>query len=197
MGFVRTRQGLDLPDVELLFTPGAFDSRTWFPGWRDAGPSVFSVSAFLMRPKSRGSVELRSSDPLDAPRITLGALADDEDVATLVSAVRMIRSFMATGPAANIVDREILPGRDHESDKAIASHLRQTVRTMQHPTSTCMMGRGPDAVVDPQLRVHGIDCLRVVDASIMPQIIGGHTNAPTIMIGEKGADLILDRAQSR
>ncbi|MGY3505070.1 GMC family oxidoreductase [Bradyrhizobium sp. USDA 4471] len=196
MAFVRTRPELERPDVELLFTPASLTARVWFPGWRKPNGATLAISAFLMRPASRGSVSLRSPDPHAPPRIHLNLLGEPEDKATLLAAMRMVREFMAREPVASLVERELSPGRELMSDEALLSHLRRTIRTMQHPTSTCAMGIGDDAVTDPELRVRGAERLRVVDASVMPQIVGGHTNAPTIMIAEKAADMILGRSGS-
>jgi choline dehydrogenase len=197
MAFCRTLPELDRPDVEFVFTPAALNARIWFPGWRSPNGKTIGVASWLMRPASRGWVKLRSADPLAPPRIQLNLLAEPEDRATLLRGLRMIREFMATEPAASLVESETVPGPQASSDEALAAHARSVMRTMQHPTSTCTMGTGSDAVVDPQLRVRGIAGLRVIDASIMPVIVGGHTNAPTIMIGEKGSDLVLGETLSR
>lgn len=196
MAFIRTRQELERPDIELLFTPSALNARTWFPGWRKSSGATLAISAFLMRPASRGSVCLRSPNPRAPPRIHLNLLGEPEDRTTLLAAMRMVREFMAGEPVASLVAGELGPGREFTSDEALLSYLRRTIRTMQHPTSTCAMGIGDDAVTDPELRVRGTERLRVVDASVMPQIVGGHTNAPTIMIAEKAADMILGRSGS-
>jgi choline dehydrogenase len=193
MAFCRTRRELERPDIELLFTPAAFDARIWFPGWRRNSGRTINISSFLMRPASRGWVKLRSADPCDPPRILLNVLAEESDRTALLNGLRLIREFMATSPASSLVEKELTPGLESNSDAALIAHIRRVIRTMQHPTSTCSMGIGHDAVVDPELRVHGLDGLRVIDASIMPIIVGGHINAPTIMIGEKGADLVLGR----
>jgi choline dehydrogenase len=193
MAFCRTRLGLERPDVELHFSPAPMDARVWFPGWRSPIGRSIGISTFLMRPASRGWVRLRSTDPRDPPRIFLNLLGEKEDRDTLLRGLRLVRSFMATAPAASLVSHERVPGVETQSDEELAAHIRQVVRTMQHPVGTCAMGIGSDAVVDPQLRVRGLQGLRVIDASIMPVIVGGHTNAPTIMIAEKGADLALGR----
>jgi choline dehydrogenase len=108
----------------------------------------------------------------------------------------MLREFMATEPAASLVTDELIPGPEAQSDDALAAHIRRVIRTAQHPIGTCAMGIGHEAVVDAELKVHGVSNLRIIDASIMPVIVGGHTNAPTIMIGEKGADLVRGRAHA-
>ena len=191
MAFVRTRPDLERPDVELLFTPASLNARIWFPGWRKANGSTLGVSMFLMRPVSRGSVHLRSSDPRQPPRIHLNLLGEPEDRSTLLAAMRLVREFMTGQPLTSLIEDELASGRETLSDGTLLTQLRGTIRTMQHPTGTCAMGNGDQAVTDPELRVRGTERLRVVDASVMPQIVGGHTNAPTIMIAEKAADMIL------
>jgi choline dehydrogenase len=193
VAFCRTRVELERPDVEFLFTPAALDARVWFPGWRRSAASDIGISSWLMRPESRGWVKLRSADPLDAPRILLNLLSEPGDRDTLLKSLRMVREFMATQPAASLVTAETLPGSETRSDEALLAHIRRVIRTPQHPAGTCAMGHGPQAVVDAELKVHGVSNLRVIDASIMPVIVGGHINAAAIMIGEKGADLVKGR----
>jgi choline dehydrogenase len=193
MAFVKTREGLDRPDIQLLFSPTGMDAVVWFPGVRKGKGHVLSLAGTLLRPQSRGWVKLRSADPADPPRILINLLADPEDLASLRRSIRFTREFMSAQPAAGLVARELIPGPDISSDEALNAYLRATTTTAHHPTSTCAMGIGEDAVVDAELKVRGIEGLRVVDASVMPRIIGGNTNAPAIMIAEKGADLILGR----
>lgn len=194
IAFCRTREGIERADVELLFTPASIEAQVWYPGWRPANGKKLAVSVSLMRPRATGHVRLRSADPTATPRITVNYLADAEDRATLLRAAHLVRSFMATEPAASLVTEEIFPGSAVSDDESIAGFIRSTARSMLHACGTCAMGVGDDSVVDPELRVRGVEGLRVVDASIMPTIITGHTNAPTIMIAEKAADLILGRA---
>ena len=193
MAFLKTREGLDLPDVQVLFSPVSMDGEVWFPGVRKGKGHTLSIMATLARPESRGWVKLRSPDPRDAPRILINLFEQPADLATLRRSIRLIRDFFQTEPAAGLVGRELLPGADAQSDAALDAHMRATSVTAHHPTSTCAMGVGEDAVVDAELKVRGLQGLRVIDASIMPRIITGNTNAPTIMIAEKGADLILGR----
>jgi choline dehydrogenase len=140
--------------------------------------------------KSRGNLRLRSSDPLDKPRILTNTLAEPEDMASLVAGVKLAREIASTGPLAEAAGREIYPGPGVVDDADIEAFVRRHVDLLYHPVGTCKMGTDAAAVLDPQLRVRGIDGLRVVDASVMPQIPGGNTNAPTIMIAERAADLI-------
>src|SRR5207247_1779406 len=144
----------------------------------------------LVSPKSRGRLWLRSSDPGDKPRILVNALTEPEDVQSLVAGVKLAREIVASEPLASAAGREIFPGADVQSDDDIEADVRRRMELIYHPVGTCRMGSDDGAVVDPQLRVRGVDGLRVVDASIMPLIPGGNTNAPTIMVGERAADLI-------
>jgi choline dehydrogenase-like flavoprotein len=192
-GFYRSRPGLQWPDVQFLISPISMAARPWFPGWRKGAGHVFSMANVVLHPKSRGEVTLRSTDPKDAPRILFNLLQAPEDRATFRAAVRFVRQFFATPPASTLVAEERMPGAAVQSDDEIDAWVRRTVGTAMHPTSTCAMGVETQAVVDAELRVRGLEALRVVDASVMPTIPGGNTNAPVIMIAEKAADLILGR----
>ncbi len=193
-GLIRTRPELDRPDLQMLVSPVSIFARPWFPGWRKGEGHRISMACVLLHPKSRGKVSLRSADPKAPPRIRLNLLEAEEDRRGLRDIIRFVRRFFATQPASGLVAAEQFPGTAVASDAEIDAHLRKTIGTAMHPTSTCAMGQGPDAVVDGQLRVHGLSGLRIADASIMPAIVGGNTNAPTIMIAEKAVDLILGRA---
>ena len=151
------------------------------------------MACVLLHPESRGKVSLRSADPRDKPKIQLNLLQAQADVDALRDIVKFVRKFFATAPAKEMVAEELKPGPTVQGDEAIESYLRANVRTAMHPTSTCAMGVDSMSVVDGQLRVHGLSGLRIADASIMPAIVGGNTNAPTIMIAEKAADLIRGR----
>jgi len=190
VGLVRTSPELDRPDLQFLVAPASIFARPWFPGWRKGWGHVISNSCVLLHPRSRGKVSLRSADPRDKPKIQLNLLQAEEDRIGLRNAVKFMRRLFAAAPASELVAREITPGPDVRDDAAIDAWLRANVRTAMHPTSTCAMGVDAMAVVDGQLRVHGLSGLRVADASIMPAIVGGNTNAPTIMIAEKAADLV-------
>jgi choline dehydrogenase len=189
-GLVRTRPDLDRPDLQMLVSPVSIFARPWFPGWRKGEGHRISLACVLLHPQSRGKVSLRSADPTAPPRIRLNLLQAEADRRGLRDIVRFVRRFFATEPAASLVAAEQFPGPGVRSDAELDAHLRKTVGTAMHPTSTCAMGTGPMAVVDGQLRVRGLDGLRIADASVMPTIVGGNTNAPTIMIAEKAADLV-------
>ncbi len=177
--FVRTRDGLAIPDVQLYAAVAG-----------SADPFDFAIVASLLRPRSIGRVTLRSGDPFVPPTIQPNFLADADDLRTFIDSVRLIRRLVRTPALASFTEAEIHPGPSHDSDEAIAAWVRRALESTWHCSSTCKMGVDSLAVVDPQLRVHGVDALRVVDASIMPTTIGGNTNAAVLMIAEKAADLI-------
>jgi choline dehydrogenase-like flavoprotein len=179
--FLRTRAGLDRPDVQLHFLVGLVDdhARRLHYGYG------VSCHVAVLRPKSRGSVGLRSADPRAAPRIDPGFLTEADDLATLVAGVKRAREIMEGAPLAPHRGEELFAdGRD---DAALVAQIRRRADTIYHPVGTCRMGADPMAVVDPALRVRGLAGLSVVDASVMPTLVGGNTNAPTIMIAEKAA----------
>ncbi len=185
-GFLKTRPDLDIPDVQLHFVVATVDdhARKMHMG------HGFSCHVCLLRPKSRGAVTLASADPSAAPLIDPNFLGEVEDLEVMVAGFKLTRRIMEA-PALKSQATSEMFSAGVESDDQIRDFLRRRVDTVYHPVGTCMMG--PDAataVVDAQLRVHGLEGLRVVDASIMPTLIGGNTNAPTMMIGEKAADLI-------
>lgn len=187
-GFVRTREGLDRPDVQTLINPVAMNAQIWFPGWRKRIGDFISLSNVLLHPDSRGNVTLRSADPRAKPKILFNLLEEESDRAAFRRFVRFTRDIFAQPDAAALVKRELLPGGDVSTDAEIDAFVRQRIGTAMHPTSTCAIG----TVVDERLRVYGIEGLRVADCSIMPTIVGGNTNAPAIMIAEKASDMILD-----
>jgi choline dehydrogenase len=189
--FIRSRPGLPAPDLQFHFAPAYFADN----GFEEYDGHAISTGPVLVKPRARGWVRLRSADPAAKPRILTNSLAEAEDVEALAAGVRRAREIAATGPLAEVLGREILPGPEVDTEDAIAADIRRRVELLYHPVGTCRMGTGNDAVVGPDLRVHGLDRLRVVDASVMPVIPNGNTNAPTIMIAEKAADLI--RTKSR
>ena len=192
-GFYRTRPELEWPDVQFLVTPVSMAAQPWFPGWRKGVGHIFSAANVLLRPESRGEVTLRSTDPRDKPKIQFNLLKETADRESFRRMVRFARRFFDTEPAASLVSREIAPPPEVRTDEEIDAYVRKSVGTAMHPTSTCAMGDGPAAVLDEACRVRGLQGLRVVDASSMPTIVGGNTNAPVIMIAEKAADMILGR----
>jgi choline dehydrogenase len=193
MGFIRTREGLARPDAKVNVYPTNMDARVWVPWLRPSAGSNVSAFNILLRPVSRGRVSLASAEPQAAPRICLNVLAEREDVATLVRAFKWTRELFATAPLAGLVTQERLPGLQVRTDAQIEAYIRATVAVAHHAAGTCAMGTHAGAVLDAQLRVRGLEGLRVVDASAMPRVLGGNTNAPIIMMAEKAADLILGR----
>lgn len=188
-GFLRTRPELEIPDIQITFIPGLSLDTTRSKQRRHG----FLTHFYLARPKSRGRVAIASADPFAAPSIEPNSMAEEADRRVMRDGVRLVRNIMAQDAFARYRGEEISPGPDVENDEGIDSWLRANATTVWHPAGTCKMGSGEDAVVDSELRVHGIDGLRVVDASVMPEIIAGNTATPTIMIAEKAADMILGR----
>ena len=186
--FLKTDPGLDRPDFQLHFVIGIVDdhSRKLHLG------NGFSCHICALRPKSRGEVFLRSANPLAAPGIDPRFLSDPDDLRVTMKATRITRTLMATPPMAGYIHKELYI-KSELDDAQLEDHIRSRANTIYHPVGTCKMGTDDMAVVGPDLKVHGLDGLRVVDASVMPTLIGGNTNAPTIMIAEKAADMIRGR----
>jgi choline dehydrogenase len=186
--FVRTDPGLSAPNLELIFAPVPFEQEGLQPPSRHG----FTIASVLLQPRSVGEVRLRSADPAAAPVIDPRYLTDPEgqDAATLLHGIRLARRVAATEPLVRHVEAEFLPGEAAQDDEALRAHLRQSSQTLYHPVGTCAMGLDPGAVLDPALRVRGLDRLRVVDASAIPRLPRGHTNWPTVMLAERGAELI-------
>jgi choline dehydrogenase len=185
-GFIRSRPGVDFPDLQLTFMPLAIQPGTV----SDVGSHSYQVHIDLMRPRSTGHVKLHSADPKAPPSLLFNYLKDPQDREDLRTSVRLTREILAQPALAPFRGEELSPGPKAQSDAEIDAFVRQGVETCYHPVGTCRMGAGVDSVVDEHCRIHGIDGLRVVDASIMPAIVSGNTNAPTIMIAEKASDLI-------
>jgi choline dehydrogenase-like flavoprotein len=190
--FLRTRADLDRPDVQLHFVNGIVDdhARRLHHGYG------VTCHVAVLRPESRGSVGLRSADPREAPRIDPNFLASEADLETLLAGVKRAREIMEGAPLARHRGGELF-AEEGRSDDALVARIRRRADTIYHPVGTCRMGSDGLAVVDPALRVRGVDALSVVDASVMPTIIGGNTNAPTIMIAEKAAQRMTDRQAPR
>jgi choline dehydrogenase len=191
---VRTDPSLAQPDIQLMSNPVRMDAKIWWPLLSSRQDHRVTADAVVLHPESRGKVTLRSSSAADKPRIWLNVLATDGDLATARRGVRAARRIYSTAPQSALIDHEIAPGGGVLSDGDLNAYIRAQAGVTQHPVGTCAMGAGSDAVLDPHLRVRGIAGLRVVDASVMPTVPGGNTNAAVIMIAEKAADLILGRA---
>lgn len=190
--FVRSREGLEAPDVLLGWVPMLTEPTPTGPKLsRQSGMTCY---AHPMRPESKGHIHIASADPRRPPAIHFNFLSSPVDAELTVRAIRIAQSIM-TAPALKPLEvTEIAPGASRTTDDEILDWVRQAAETTYHPVGTCKMGTDPMAVVDPQLRVHGIDGLRVADASVMPTLTSGNTNAPSIMIGEKAADMMLRHA---
>ncbi len=189
--FCRSRPELASPDLQLLFTPASYDAARFGKLEREPG---MTVAVCPVRPDSRGSIMAQSPDPFAAPLITPNYLSDPNDQRVLSAGMRVTRNIFAAPAIAQHSAVEILPGPSIVSDDELADYSRRFGTTIFHPVGTCRMGEGPGAVVNARLRVHGIGGLRVIDASVMPTLTTGNTNAPTIMIGEKGAAMIQEDA---
>jgi choline dehydrogenase-like flavoprotein len=189
--FVRSRPGLPAPDLQFHVAPAYFNDN----GFDEHDGHAFTSGPVLITPRSRGHVRLRSADPSSPPRITTNSLAEPEDLAALVAGVRLARELAAAEPLRSMLGREMLPGAGVADDADLEADVRRRVELLYHPVGTCRIGVDDLAVVDPELRVRGLAGLRVVDASVMPVIPGGNTNAPTIMVAERAADLIRDRVR--
>ena len=191
-GFYKTDPKLERPDIQHIF----------MPAYRQPPPNMlayghgYSLNIILLRPKSRGTVTINANDPLKPPLVDPNMLSERKDLETLIPALKEGRRILRTPAFGPMRAVEVRPGPSIESDEEWADYIRTNAQTAYHPVGTCKMGNDISAVVDQRLRVHGVSCLRVVDASIMPMIVGGNTNAPTIMIAEKAADMIIEDAEN-
>ncbi|MBV9996139.1 MAG: GMC family oxidoreductase N-terminal domain-containing protein [Caulobacteraceae bacterium] len=188
MAYARSRPELENPDIVLNFLPLAINFEGDRPGMHPQ-PGI-SVAANVARPHSRGEIRLRSADPADPPIIDHRLVGDERDMRVLIEAGRLLARIYEAPALRSHVVGENIPSPLPSTDAEWTAYVRQSASIGYHPTSTCSMGEGPDAVVDAALRVRGVGALRVIDASAMPNIISGNTNAPTIMIAERGADLV-------
>jgi choline dehydrogenase-like flavoprotein len=190
LAFVKTRPELAVPDVEYMFPGSPVNAHLWFPGikapWRDA----FGIRPAILHPDSRGEVTLRSADPRDHVRIRFNPVSAPNDLPTLREGVKLGREIAMQKPMDPFRGEELSPGPGANTDAEIEAYIRRTTITVHHPASTCPIGMGPSAVLDPDLRVRGIEGLRVVDASAMPDLVTAHINACVLMMAEKAADLI-------
>lgn len=191
--FTRSRPDVDRPDIQFHMQPLSADK----PGEGAHRFSAFTSSVCQLRPFSRGHVEIRSADPLQYPAIHANYLSDERDHPVVIGGIRVARRIAAAPSLASRIVSEFTPGAQYQSDAELLEAARQYSQSIYHPACTCKMGNDPLAVVDERLRVRGIARLRVVDASIMPELVSGNTNAPVIMIAEKAADMIIEDGRSR
>lgn len=190
--FCKSRPDLAGPDIQFHILPATMDPDQLANGQKmvlEREPGL-TIAPCQLRPESRGTIRIKSPDPSAYPAIQPNYLSDRLDQEVTVAGLRWGRRIAAQTAMAPYVERELMPGAEVETDEQLLDHARTWGTTIYHPVGTCAMGHGPQAVVDPQLRVHGVEALRVVDASVMPRLISGNTNAPTIMIAEKASDLI-------
>jgi choline dehydrogenase-like flavoprotein len=187
VAFTRTRGGLPAADIQFHMGAAYFEDH----GAETYDGHCMVIAPVLVSPKARGRVWLRSSDPTAKPRILTNTLSEPEDLESMLAGMRLAREIAAQPALSEITLKELKPGADTQDREQLEADLRRRLMLIYHPVGTARMSdTHPEAVVDSSLRVHGIEALRVIDASIMPSIVGGNTNAPTIMIAERGADLI-------
>ncbi|HEX6792464.1 MAG TPA: GMC family oxidoreductase N-terminal domain-containing protein [Casimicrobiaceae bacterium] len=195
VGFLKSDTRLECPDMQLILTNASLPAWPWFPGIRKPFVDGFACRTVMLHPRSRGEVRLASADPLVPPRIDQHFLSDPHDWKVVRTTIRRVREIVRQPSLARFAERESLPGPDIESDDALDAFIRKTAITVHHPAGTCRMGSAGDAlaVTDDEGRVRGVQGLRVVDASLMPDLTSGNINAPVIMIAEKIADRIRGR----
>jgi choline dehydrogenase len=193
MVFCGSREGLASPDLQLLFTPGSYHPSGY--GRLEQEPGM-TIAVCLARPDSRGTIMARSADPLERPAIRPNYLAVSSDVGVLLAGIDHARRIFAAPALSLYSAAETMPGPEKQSEQALDDFIHRDGANLHHPVGTCRMGEDPMAVVDSRLRVHGVGGLRVIDASVMPAVTTGNTNAPTIMIGEKGAAMIREDARA-
>jgi len=194
MVFCRSREGLSSPDLQLLFTPASYAQGVFRQLEREPG---MTVAVCPVRPESRGTIMAQSPDPLQYPAIRPNYLSAPSDLRVLISGIDQTRKIFAQPAMAPYTVEETVPGPSIASEAQFAEFARNAGTNVFHPVGTCKMGTDPMAVVDPRLRVIGVSGLRVIDASIMPAVTTGNTNAPAIMIGEKGAQMIKEDAREQ
>ena len=194
--FCKSRPELSGPDIQFHVLPATMDTqKAMEKGVMELeGQPGLTIAPCQVRPESRGTIRIKSSDPTEYPAIQPNYLSDPIDQAVAVAGLKWGRKIASQPALAKWIEHEMMPGPDFATDEMLLGYARMAGTTIYHPVGTCQMGSGPAAVVDPQLRVRGVEGLRVVDASVMPRLVSGNTNAPTIMIAEKAADMILGKA---
>jgi len=190
LAFVRTNPSLSAPDLELVFAPVPFEDE----GLKEPTEHGVTIGVVELQPRSVGSVHIRSADPLAPPAVDPAFLREPEDCEALLLGLRLARRIAALEPLSSFLAGELLPGDEVEDDEGLRTHIRARSQTLYHPVATCRMGAEGDAVVDPRLRVRGLEGLYVVDASVIPFLPRGHTNWPTVMVAERAADFLTGAA---
>ena len=193
VAFLKTRPELEVPDLEFIFRAAPLHAHPWFPGWRPAYRDGYGIRPVLLHPRSRGKVMLRSSDPRALVRINHNFLAKPEDIKTLRVGLRHGRDICERAPMNPFRGPELAPGSQVSTDAELDVYIRNSVITVNHPLGTCAMGSGPDAVLNPDLTVRGTARLRVVDASVFPDMPSAHINAAVMMVAERASDLVRGR----
>ncbi len=192
-GFFKSRPELEIPDIQMFFRPTALNAREWFPLLRPPVAETFAFRTCHLRPESRGTVRLRSSAPRDPVRLLNNFLSTETDRFVQRESFRVIRKLAGQEAFEGIRGRELAPGNEVTMDDEIDAFIRETLTTVYHPSCSCRMGADEASVVDEELRVRGVDNLRIADASIFPDLVGGNINAVVVMVAEKAADMMLGR----
>jgi choline dehydrogenase-like flavoprotein len=194
LAFLKSESGLEAPDLEFIIGGSLFEAKPWLPGWTPQFTDFMGIRPVLLHPRSHGTVTLRSADPAAPVRIANNFLSAPEDLATLRRGFHLGRELALAPPLDRYRGHVEAPGPEVRTDAEIDAWIRATVITVNHPLGTCAMGSGADAVLQPDLKVRGIDGLRVVDASAMPDMPSAHINAIVMMLAERASDLIRGRA---
>ena len=189
-GYVKSRPELSVPDLQFLFRVAPPDAQMWFPGIKKAYTDGFGMRPVLLHPESRGQLKLRSSNPTDKPRIIQNFLDSPNDLPVLREGIKIVRDIISQNSMDKWRGTEVDPGMDVKSDDEIDQWIKQNAITAHHPSCTCPMGIGEEAVLDPELKVRGVENLRVIDAASMPDLVSGNINACVLMIAEKAVDMI-------
>jgi 4-pyridoxate dehydrogenase len=193
--FIKTRPEIAVPDIEFMFRGAAADVQLWFPVVKPPRPDGFAIRPTLLHPDSRGEILLRSADARAPMRIVYNFFTAPGDLPKLREGFRLARDVAYQKPLDRFRGTETAPGPDVRSDAEIDGYIRKTAITAHHPAATCPMGMGPEAVLDGQMKVRGVERLRVVDASAMPDLVSAHLNAAVLMMAEKAADMIGGKAE--